>query len=100
MVLIDPQFAPNVIATPDAERMASFIASTAAAEGAGMFRRFDLMRRWHEVERLPLNTFLWRDGFHLNDWGYDCLARSIGAAIVQAANGRNTTVSGLPSIGR
>ena len=29
--------------------------------------------------------FVIADGLHMNDWGYDCLARNLEAAIVEAA---------------
>jgi len=85
IVLIDPQFAPRVIARRDAERMVSFIAQVAASEHVGLFRRYELMRQWHETERLPLHAFLWSDGLHMNDWSYACLGKWIGAAIAEAA---------------
>ncbi len=85
VVLIDPQFAPRVLAAPSAERTVSLIAATAAAEHVGLFRRYALMRHWHEAERLPLQTFLALDGLHMNDWSYACLGKWIGAAIAQAA---------------
>jgi lysophospholipase L1-like esterase len=85
VVLIDPQFAPRVLAAQNAERMVSLIAATAMAEHVGLFRRYDLMRHWHETERLPLQTFLTFDGLHMNDWSYACLGKWIGAAIAQAA---------------
>ena len=39
VVLIDPQFAPKVIAKPDAERMVTLISATAKREDADLFRR-------------------------------------------------------------
>jgi lysophospholipase L1-like esterase len=100
IVLIDPQFAPKYIATTDAERVVSIISATSAAAHVGIFHRFALMRRWHEIDRLPLNTFLSWDGLHMNDWGYACFAKSIGTAITAAVLGLRTTVSELPTARR
>jgi acyl-CoA thioesterase I len=100
IVLIDPQFAPRYISTTDAERMVSIISAVSAAAHVGIFHRFALMRRWHEVERLPLNTFLSWDGLHMNDWGYACFAKSIGTAIAATLARPKTTVSGLPTASR
>jgi acyl-CoA thioesterase I len=97
VVLIDPQFAPKYIATPDAERVVSIISAVSAAAHVGIFHRFALMRRWHEIDRLPLDTFLSWDGLHMNDWGYACFAKSIGTAITTAVLGSRTTVSALPT---
>jgi hypothetical protein len=48
VVLMDPQYAPRVIAKPNADGMVSLIAATAKAEHVGVFHRFDLMRHWYE----------------------------------------------------
>lgn len=100
IVLIDPQFAPKYIATTDAERTVSIISAVSAAAHVGIFHRFALMRRWHEIDRLPLDTFLSWDGLHMNDWGYGCFAKSIGTAITAAVLGSKTTVSALPTATR
>ena len=68
IVLIDPQYAPRVISKPNCEGMVSLIATAAKAEHVGVFHRFELMRRWREVEQLPFETFVSTDGLHMNDW--------------------------------
>jgi lysophospholipase L1-like esterase len=85
IVLIDPQFAPKVIAKPDAERMVELIAVTAKSENVDLFRRFALMRRWHDAGHLTFDTFVSPDGLHMNDWSYGCLARGLADAIAEAA---------------
>lgn len=84
VVLIDPQFAPKVIAKPDAPRMVELIASTAKQENVDLFRRFDVMKRWAEVDRIPFETFVAPDGLHMNDWSYSCMAKGLGIAIAEA----------------
>ena len=85
IVLIDPQFAPKVIVKPDAEHMVELIATTAKAEDIDLFRRFDLMKRWREVDHLGFETFVSPDGLHMNDWSYACMAKNLGLAISEAA---------------
>jgi len=85
VVLIDPQFAPKVIARPEAEKMVALISSTAKKEDVDLFRRFDVMRHWHEVDHLGFETFVSPDGLHMNDWSYACMARGLGNAIAEAA---------------
>ena len=53
VVLIDPQYVPEVIAKRHAYEMVSLIATIAKEERVDHFRRFDLMRHWHETEHLP-----------------------------------------------
>jgi lysophospholipase L1-like esterase len=84
-VLIDPQFAPKVIAKPDAAQMVALIALTAKREDVDLFPRYDLMRRWYEVDHLAFTAFVSPDGLHMNDWSYACLAKGLGMAINEAA---------------
>jgi acyl-CoA thioesterase-1 len=84
VVLIDPQFAPKVIAKPEAEHMVELIAATAKQEDIDLFRRFDAMKHWNEVDHLAFETFVAPDGLHLNDWGYACMAKGLAMAIVEA----------------
>ena len=84
-MLIDPQFAPKVIVKPEATRMVELIASTAKREDVDLFPRFDVMRRWHEVDHMPFKTFVSPDGLHMNDWSYGCFAKGLGMAIAEAA---------------
>ena len=93
VVLIDPQFAPRVIAKPDVEAKVDLLASVARQEKIGLFRRFAMMRRWHEDQALPFETFVSGDGLHMNDWSYACLAKWLGVAIADAANRATATVA-------
>jgi len=85
VVLIDPQFAPKVISKPEAEGMVALIATTAKREDVDLFRRFDVMRYWRDVDHLGFETFVSSDGLHMNDWSYACMARGLGNAIAEAA---------------
>ena len=85
VVLIDPQFAPKVIAKPEAERMVELIATAAKLENVDLFRRFGLMKHWNEVTRMSFETFVSPDGLHMNDWSYACMAKGLGLAIAEAA---------------
>ncbi|HEX4828827.1 MAG TPA: SGNH/GDSL hydrolase family protein, partial [Xanthobacteraceae bacterium] len=94
VVLIDPQYAPRVIAKPNIDGMVSLIATTAKAEHVSLFHRFDLMRHWYETEHLPFETFVSPDGLHMNDWSYACLAKALGMAIAEAASRPTATAIG------
>jgi acyl-CoA thioesterase-1 len=84
VVLIDPQFAPKVIVKPDAAHMVALIATTAKQENVDLFPRYDVMRRWHDVDHLSFKSFVSADGLHMNDWSYACLAKGLGVAIAEA----------------
>lgn len=85
IVLIDPQFAPKVIVKPEAMHMVEFIASTAKIEGVALFRRYEVMKRWSEVDHMPFAAFVAPDGLHMNDWSYACMAQGLGNSIADAA---------------
>jgi len=85
VVLIDPQFAPKVIVKPDAEDMVELIAAAAMSRGVDLFPRFAIMREWRDKDGVPFEAFLSPDQLHMNDWGYACLAKLLGAAMADAA---------------
>ena len=89
VVLINPQFAPKVIAKPDVEEMVELISAAARQEQVGLFHRFALMRHWHHIEAMPFEAFVSPDGLHMNDWSYGCLARAVAGAIAHGATGQN-----------
>ena len=84
VVLIDPQYAPRVLARPNFEAMLDLLKQTARVEAVNLFQRFALMRHWHEVERMPFGAFLSPDDLHMNDFSYGCVARALGGAISEA----------------
>jgi len=85
VVLIDPQFAPAVLAKSETEGMVDQIALAAKMEDVGLFQRFAVMRNWHDVQHLSFDLFVSPDHLHMNDWSYACLAKLLGGAIAEAA---------------
>jgi len=86
VVLIDPQYAPKVLAKSETPGMVEQIALIAKEQNVDLFRRFEVMRNWHEVQHLGFDVFVSPDRLHMNDWGYGCWAKLIGAAIAEAAS--------------
>ena len=85
VVLIDPQYAPKVIAKVQCGDMVKLIGATAKSENVQLFQRYELMRHWHDVGRMPFESFISADGLHLNDWSYNCWAKGLANAIAEAA---------------
>jgi acyl-CoA thioesterase I len=85
VILVDPQFAPKVIAKPEAEGMVWQIAATAKEQNVDLFHRFAMMRRWYQTDHMPFDAFVSPDGLHMNDWSYGCLAKLLSSAMVEAA---------------
>jgi len=99
MVMMDPQYAPRVLAKAEHDAAVAQIAQTAKEQKVDLMRRYDMMRHWREDEQLPFETFVTPDGLHMNDWGYGCLATSLGMAIVEAAT-RPTETASVPQLKR
>lgn len=93
IVLIDPQFAPKVTNRPSVNGMVELISQTGKAEKVDVFHRYAMMRRWREVDGMAFANFLSPDDLHMNDWSYDCLARSLGEAIAEAATRPTATAA-------
>jgi len=85
VVMIDPQFTPQVIAKADAQAMVQLIAATAKAANVDLIQRFAVMRYWHDDEHMDFREFASPDLLHMNDWSYACLAKLISASISEAA---------------
>ncbi len=86
VVLLDPQYAPKVLKDPDVFPMVDLISDIAREKHINLFRRFALMRYWHETSGVPFEAFLSPDQLHMNDWSYGCTARYLGAAIAEAVS--------------
>lgn len=97
LVLVDPQYAPRVIDDSDTGQMLGTIDRVAAEEGVGVYHRFALMRDWHEKAGMSFDTFLWKDKFHLNDWGYNCFARDLGRAMVANIEAQQRSADMVPA---
>ena len=99
VIVIDPQFAPKVIARPETERMVDSLSTSAKLENVNLFRRFAVMRYWNETNHVPFEQFVTPDGLHMNDWGYQCLAKLLAAAISDAAT-RIPQTAHVPTLAR
>jgi acyl-CoA thioesterase-1 len=94
VVLIDPQFAPKVLAKADIGTLMSLYDTVTKQDTVGVFHRFAVMRHWHEVAGIPFETFLSPDQLHMNDWSYACVAKLLARAIAEAATRSTVTAKG------
>jgi len=96
VVLINPQYAPKVLSHPDLAAMLELMSATAKTSSVELFDRFAIMKNWRETRGLPFEAFLNPDLLHMNDWGYDCVARLLADAITDAAT-RAPLTAGMPT---
>lgn len=85
VILMNPQYAPKVIAKHDAELMVDLISLAAKEANVDLFQRFTVMRYWRLTENIPFETFVSPDELHMNDWSYGCVAKLLAGAIAEAA---------------
>jgi acyl-CoA thioesterase-1 len=85
VILMNPQYAPKVIAKHDAELMVDLISLAAKEANVDLFQRFAVMRYWRLTENIPFATFVSPDELHMNDWSYGCVAKLLAGAIAEAA---------------
>jgi acyl-CoA thioesterase I len=81
VVLMDLQFAPRVLARPAWAEMERLIAEIAQQTHVGFFRRFGIMREWDHTQQLAPATMIGRDGLHMTDASYACLANQLAEAL-------------------
>jgi lysophospholipase L1-like esterase len=93
VILMNPQYAPKVIAKHDAELMVDLISLAAKDSNVDLFQRFAVMRHWRLTENIPFETFVSPDELHMNDWSYACIAKLLAGAIAEAAT-RPTQTAG------
>jgi acyl-CoA thioesterase-1 len=86
VILVDPQFAPEVIAKAEIGPMISLIATLANQDNVDLFRRYAVMQHWREASGIPFDEFVSPDNLHMNDWGYGCIAKIFAGAIADAAS--------------
>jgi lysophospholipase L1-like esterase len=96
VILMNPQYAPKVIAKHDAESMVDLIALAAKESSANLFQRYALMRYWRLTEDMPFSTFVSKDELHMNDWSYGCVAKLLAGAINDVVMRATVTATARP----
>jgi hypothetical protein len=88
IILMDPQCVPAMLtkATADAtNRMVSAIADVSSKEKVNLFRRFELMKAWSEVERISFDRIVDPGDdkqLHDSDWATQKLTEALGSLIL------------------
>ncbi|QQS12160.1 MAG: SGNH/GDSL hydrolase family protein [Rhodospirillales bacterium] len=84
VVLMTPQYVPAVVSLANEEDYITALEEIARETGAGLFRRWGIMREWVTGERMPYAQFMIPDGLHLNDFGQRCIGKLIAKSIERA----------------
>lgn len=84
VVLMDLQYAPQVLASASYPTMEGIISDVAKQERVGLFSRFALMRNSISAGVAQSALVTW-DGLHNTADGYDCIGRALARAISTSA---------------
>ncbi len=91
IILMDPQYVPALVAPENfmrrAEAIEALITDEAEAAEVNVFRRFRLMRQWHEDEQVSFDALVDpddRDRLHQSDWSTLRVAWELKDCIVEA----------------
>ena len=83
ILLMDLQYTPAVL-TPEllgaTNAMVSAIAAVASEKKVNLFRRFELMKAWHELGQIPIDTLVDQSDsnrLHDSDWATQSLASAL-----------------------
>jgi lysophospholipase L1-like esterase len=88
IILMDPQYVPAMLteATRQATcRMVAAIAEVSGLEGVNLFRRFELMKGWHEVAKISFDRMVDPSDcmrLHDSDWTTRQLINTLGGLIL------------------
>lgn len=88
IILMDPQYVPAMLtkATQGAtDRMVSAIADVSREEKVNLFRRFELMKGWYEVEKISFDRIVDpgdNTRLHDSDWATQQLTKALGNLIL------------------
>jgi hypothetical protein len=85
VALMDPQFAPRVLARPMHLPIVDTIGTLAIETHVALFPRFAVMRHWIRSGQYKMEDIISPDGLHMNDVSYGCIAHLLADSIAGAA---------------
>jgi len=85
VALMNAQYAPALLAVRRLDDYLARVADNARRHRAALIDRYDVMRHWVTSGAMTIADPITADGLHLNDLGYDCLARVLADALLDAA---------------
>jgi lysophospholipase L1-like esterase len=84
LILMDPQYAPRVVAIPAHSNMVANIEAIGVRNRIPVFHRFAVMSYWARTMNSGYADLIAPDGLHMNDASYKCVAQLLAAAIADS----------------
>jgi acyl-CoA thioesterase I len=88
LVLVDPQFTLKSSDPARYERYVEIVDTIGAKDRVPVLSRYAMMKSWGAKGAKALGSLLSRDGLHMSDFGYRCLAHALADAIEDAAEAK------------
>ena len=88
LVLVGPQVTLLPTDLARYERFVAIVDEVGAVDHVPVLDRYAMMKRWGAKNAKALGSLLSRDGLHMNDLGYQCLAHALAEAIEGAAGAK------------
>ncbi len=86
VILMSPQYAPRFIGRIDHLLRVEAVRGTAREKHVGVFRRFEIMQNWVARDNMSIATMISKDGLHMNDLSYGCMAYLLARQIAAASS--------------
>jgi lysophospholipase L1-like esterase len=84
VVLMDPQFAPSILARRNYPTIVDSIAAVANDTHVALFPRFKVMQHWVSSGQYKIPDIISSDELHMNDVSYACIARLLADSLTNA----------------
>ena len=88
VVLMDPQFAPRVLARRMHLPVVDSIAGVANETNVAVFQRFAVMGHLISSGQYSMQDIISSDGLHMNNESYSCIARLLADSLIAAAGSK------------
>ena len=89
VILMDLQYAPRVLREARLSEELALIAEVSVSNRAGLFRRFEVMRAWHQGDP-HFERFVQPDGLHPSELAAQCLGQTLATEIVASIQSPNS----------
>ncbi|HEY4135582.1 MAG TPA: GDSL-type esterase/lipase family protein [Alphaproteobacteria bacterium] len=85
VILMSPQYAPRFNESADHLLRVEAVRQAARERHVGLFRRYEIMQSWIQRDKMTFATMVSKDGLHMNDLSYACMAHLLARQVADAS---------------
>jgi acyl-CoA thioesterase I len=86
LILMNPQFSPAINVHPETPHLLDAMRNLSAEHNINLFQRYEIMRYWLNNDYASLDDMIARDGLHMRDSSYHCLADVLATKIEKSVH--------------